>query len=253
MRQYAVYGKGGIGKSTLTSNISAAVAGMGYRVMQIGCDPKADSCYTLLHGQPPASVMDYMRAHDDQPALADIVRQGFAGVYCVETGGPAPGVGCAGRGILTTFQVLEELDAFGQIQPDFVFYDVLGDVVCGGFSAPIRPGRADEVIVITSGERMALYAAENILAAVKNFKERGYASVRGLVLNRRDVEDEGALVAAFAARNEAPILGDVPRAAAIQQCENRGLCLMEGAPGAPAADVVRRIAQSLVEGAAYEN
>jgi nitrogenase iron protein NifH len=252
MRQFAIYGKGGIGKSTLTSNLSVAVAQMGCRVMQIGCDPKADSCYTLLHGQPPVSVMDYMRTHDEQPALEDIVSQGFAGVYCLEAGGPTPGIGCAGRGILFTFQLLDELDAFGHYQPDFVFYDVLGDVVCGGFSAPIRPGRAEEVIIVTSGERMALYAAENIVKAVDNFKELGYAKVRGVVLNRRNVVNEKQLVTRFAKEADLPLLGDVPRSPAVQRWENKGLCVLEGSPEDSAAKVVRQIAQSLVEGIAHE-
>ena len=146
MKKFAIYGKGGIGKSTLTSSLSAALASMGYKVMQIGCDPKADSTSNLLGGEKLTSVMSYLNENEEPPELEDIVKQGYGGVYCVEAGGPTPGIGCAGRGIITTFNLLEELEAFETYEPDFVLFDVLGDVVCGGFSAPIRDGYADEVL-----------------------------------------------------------------------------------------------------------
>ena len=146
MLKVAIYGKGGIGKSTVTSNLAAAFAAMGKRVIQIGCDPKADSTINLLGGEPLRPVMNYMREEDEEPEkLEDISKEGFGGVLCIETGGPTPGLGCAGRGIIATFQLLEDLKLFETWKPDVVLYDVLGDVVCGGFAAPIREGYAEKV------------------------------------------------------------------------------------------------------------
>ena len=189
MLKVAIYGKGGIGKSTVTSNLAAAFATMGKRVIQIGCDPKADSTINLLEGKPLRPVMNYMREEDEEPEkLEDISKEGFGGVLCIETGGPTPGLGCAGRGIIATFQLLEDLRLFETYKPDVVLYDVLGDVVCGGFAAPIREGYAEKVLIVTSGEKMALYAANNISSAVRNFEDRSYARVFGIVLNHRNVE-----------------------------------------------------------------
>jgi len=168
MIKVAIYGKGGIGKSTVTANLAAALAVRGKKVIQIGCDPKADSTINLLGGRLLEPVMNYLREHDSEPGLDDIVRQGFGGVYCIETGGPTPGIGCAGRGIIATFNLLDDLKIFDKYEPDAVLYDVLGDVVCGGFAAPIREGYAEDILIVTSGEKMALYAANNIKTAVDN-------------------------------------------------------------------------------------
>ena len=250
MKKIAVYGKGGIGKSTITSSLSAAVASMGYRVMQVGCDPKADSTCNLLNGKELQSVMAFLRGNDDrEPTLEDIMQTGFAGVYCVEAGGPTPGIGCAGRGIITTFQVLEELEAYEICKPDFVFYDILGDVVCGGFAAPIRDGYADEVIVITSGEKMALFAADNIVKAVRNFEDRDYARIRGIILNSRNVDDEEAIVRKFAEERNLSILGIVPRDRNVQKYENMNQTVIQGDPDLEISKVIMEIARSIVEGA----
>ena len=191
MLKIAVYGKGGIGKSTVTSHLSAAFASMGKRVIQIGCDPKADSTINLLGGKPLMPVMNYMRDFDADPdSIEQISRVGFGNVLCIETGGPTPGLGCAGRGIIATFNLLEDLQLFEKYKPDVVLYDVLGDVVCGGFAAPIREGYAEKVIIVTSGEKMALYAANNINSAGKNVEDRSYAKVFGIVFNRRNIENE---------------------------------------------------------------
>ena len=247
MRKIAVYGKGGIGKSTTTSNISAALADMGYRVLQIGCDPKADSTMNIVGEQGIEPVMDVLRGGNIHPALEDICKVGFAGVYCVEAGGPIPGMGCAGRGIITTFELLEELEAFEKINPDIVLFDVLGDVVCGGFAAPIRENYADEVIIVTSGEKMSLYAAGNIVKAVKSFETRGYASVKGVILNRRNVEDEEVEVVRFLEENELPLLGDIPRDNLIQQCEKKSQTVLEGAKESEVAEMFRYLAKKIVE------
>ncbi|MDD6382352.1 nucleotide-binding protein [Mitsuokella jalaludinii] len=229
MRKIAIYGKGGIGKSTMTSNLAAAFAALGKRVIQIGCDPKADSTINLLGGKPLLSVMGYMREYDREPeSLEEISRAGFGGVLCIETGGPTPGLGCAGRGIIATFGLLEDLELFEKFQPDVVLFDVLGDVVCGGFAAPIREGYAEDVLIVTSGEKMALYAADNIAKAVENFADRGYAKVGGIILNRRNVPDERAKVEAFAKSHRLEIIADIPRSDAINEYEDRGMTVIEG-------------------------
>lgn len=246
MKKYAIYGKGGIGKSTITSSLSAAIAGMGYTVMQIGCDPKADSTANLLNGKKQTSVMSYLNEHEESPKLEDIVIQGYNGVYCVEAGGPTPGIGCAGRGIITTFNLLEELEAFEKYKPDFVFFDVLGDVVCGGFSAPIRDGYADEVLIVTSGEKMSLFAARNIFMAVENFKDRGYATVKGVIMNRKNVEDEEKFVRQFVEEAGTEIIGDVPRDSAIQRYENQNMTVIQGDSKLPIAQKIIEIAKKLI-------
>ncbi len=242
----AIYGKGGIGKSTTTANLAAAFALLGKRVIQIGCDPKADSTINLLGGEPLQPVMSYLRDHDEEPqALEEIAREGFGGVLCVEAGGPTPGLGCAGRGILTTFSLLQDLELFSAYPPDVVLYDVLGDVVCGGFAAPIREGYAEEILIVTSGEKMALYAANNICTAVENFADRGYAKVKGLILNRRNVENEEEKVAAFAREKGLPILADIPRSPEIIHWEDRGKTVIEGDADLPISQVYLHLARRL--------
>ena len=231
MLKVAIYGKGGIGKSTVTSNLAAAFAHMGKRVIQIGCDPKADSTINLLGGEPLRPVMNFMREEDEEPdELAQISKEGYGGILCIETGGPTPGLGCAGRGIIATFQLLEDMDLFAHYKPDVVLYDVLGDVVCGGFAAPIREGYAEKVLIVTSGEKMALYAANNISSAVRNFEDRSYARVFGIVLNHRNVENEMEKVQAFSEKIGVPIVGEVPRSDEIIRWEDQGKTVIEGNP-----------------------
>ena len=250
MLKVAVYGKGGIGKSTVTSNLAAAFANMGKRVIQIGCDPKADSTINLLGGEPLRPVMNYMREEDEEPdELAQISKEGYGGILCIETGGPTPGLGCAGRGIIATFQLLEDMELFEHYKPDVVLYDVLGDVVCGGFAAPIREGYASKVLIVTSGEKMALYAANNINNAVKNFEDRSYAKVYGIVLNHRNVENETEKVTEFADSVGLPIVGEVPRSDEITRCEDRGMTVVEGEPESPAAQAFLNLAKELLENA----
>ncbi len=248
MLKIAVYGKGGIGKSTVTSNLAAAFATLGRKVIQIGCDPKADSTGNLLGGVPVTPVMNYLREFDREPtSIEEIAREGFGGVLCIETGGPTPGLGCAGRGIVTTFSLLEDLKLFERRKPDVVLYDVLGDVVCGGFAAPIREGYASQVLIVTSGEKMALYAANNINSAVNNFADRGYAKVRGIVLNRRNVERETEKVQAFADAHGLPIVADIPRSDEIIHFEDCGRTVIEGDPTLEVSRCFLRLAKLLAE------
>ena len=236
MKKIAVYGKGGLGKSTVTSNLSAALACLGKRVIQIGCDPKADSTINLLGGRPVMPVMNFMREHDELAGRDDIVRTGFGGILCIEAGGPTPGLGCAGRGIITTFNLIDDLRIFESFQPDVVLYDVLGDVVCGGFAAPIREGAAEEVLIVTSGEKMALYAANNINQAVNNFADRGYAKVGGVILNRRNVQNEEENVRRFAEANGLSVVADIPRSDDISRFEELGKTVVEGDAKLPVSE-----------------
>lgn len=248
MIKLAIYGKGGIGKSTCTANLAAAFANLGKRVIQIGCDPKADSTINLLGGSPVTPVMNYLREHDDEPdSIEQISKVGYGGILCIETGGPTPGLGCAGRGIITTFSLFEELELFEKFKPDVVLYDVLGDVVCGGFAAPIREGYAKDVLIVTSGEKMALYAANNINSAVKNFEDRSYAKVRGIIMNRRNVENEEEKVRAFAEKVGLEIAADIPRSADIIKYEDMGMTVVEGDPSCDTAQRFFGLARMLID------
>ena len=228
MIKVAVYGKGGIGKSTTVSNVAVALAEKGMKVMQIGCDPKADSTILLRHGKKVPTVLELYNEKRQKLKLTDMVQIGYGGVVCVEAGGPAPGLGCAGRGIITALEKLKENGAYETYKPDIVFYDVLGDVVCGGFAAPIREGYAEKVLIVTSGEKMALYAANNISSAVRNFEDRSYARIFGIVLNHRNVENETEKVQAFAEKSHIPIVGEIPRSDEIIRYEDQGKTVIEG-------------------------
>ena len=248
MRKIAIYGKGGIGKSTTCANIAVALAEKGYKVMQIGCDPKADSTYALRHGSELGTVLDVFRRKQNDFELDEIVKIGHAGVVCVEAGGPIPGVGCAGRGIITALEKLEAKGAYEKFQPDVIIYDVLGDVVCGGFSMPMRDGYADEVYIVTSGENMSIYAAANIAVAIDNFKERGYAKLGGLILNRRDVKREDEKVQELCEDLGTEVVGDIPRSEVVTEAEEMKMTVLEAFPESEQAEVYRKLASRIIEG-----
>ena len=252
MIKLAVYGKGGIGKSTTVSNISAALALGGLRVMQIGCDPKADSTASLHGGAPLNTVLDLVRQRRDAFELSDMAVEGFGGVICVEAGGHTPGLGCAGRGIIAALEKLEQKGAYDVYKPDVVIYDVLGDVVCGGFTMPMRAGYADKVFIITSGENMAIHAAANIAMAVENFRDRGYAQLGGLILNRRDVRDERAKVEELASDVHTRIVGELSRSNTVQEAEALGKTVMEAFPQSEMAGEYRRLASAVMAACGQE-
>ena len=246
MYRFAIYGKGGIGKSTACSALSCAFAKKGFKVLQVGCDPKADSTLYLNHGKKVKPILTTLREKKKSAELEDLVCEGLHGIMLAESGGPLPGLGCAGRGIAAAFEALQERSAFEIIEPDIVLYDVLGDVVCGGFAMPIREGYADQVYIVTSGENMAIYAAANIAMAIENFKSRGYASLGGLILNRRNVPDEKEKVQALAVDLDTRIVADLPRDNLVAEAEAGNGCVVDLFPEAPYAKGIEALADAML-------
>ena len=246
VRRIAIYGKGGIGKSTTSANLTAALTEKGLKVMQIGCDPKSDSTRLLLRGERCPTVLETIRKGEEL-TLDKVVKEGTGGCLCVECGGPKPGTGCAGRGIIAAFETLEKLGAIERYHPDVIIYDVLGDVVCGGFAMPIRNGYAKDVFVVTSGEMMSLYAANNIAEAVDNFAEDGYARLGGLIQNSRNVKSEDALVDKAAEEMGTDVVYRVRRDPSVQRCEERFTTVIDGEPDSEQAASYRALADRLLE------
>jgi nitrogenase iron protein NifH len=246
MRKIAIYGKGGIGKSTTTQNTVAALAEMGKNMMVVGCDPKADSTRLLLNGLAQKTVLDTLRMEGEDLDLDDVVKVGFKGTRCVESGGPEPGVGCAGRGIITSINLLEQLGAFGeQYKLDYTFYDVLGDVVCGGFAMPIRDGKAEEIYIVCSGEMMAMYAANNICKGIMKFAEAGAVRLGGLICNSRKVDHESELIEALAEKLGTQMIHFVPRDNMVQRAEINKKTVIDFDPTVAQADEYRKLAKAI--------
>jgi nitrogenase iron protein NifH len=248
MRKVAIYGKGGIGKSTTTQNTVAALAQMGKKVMVVGCDPKADSTRLLLGGLSQQSVLDTLREEGEDVDLEDIRFEGYGDSFCVESGGPEPGVGCAGRGIITSINMLEQLGAYDDDNElDYVFYDVLGDVVCGGFAMPIREGKANEIYIVCSGEMMAMYAANNICKGILKFAEHGVVRLGGLICNSRNCDREAEMIEEFAKRLGTKMVHFVPRDNDVQRAEINRKTVIDWNPDCQQAEEYRTLARNIDE------
>jgi nitrogenase iron protein NifH len=246
MRKIAIYGKGGIGKSTTTQNTVAGLAEQGNKVMVVGCDPKADSTRLLLGGLGQRSVLDTLREEGEDINLEDIRNQGFCKIICVESGGPEPGVGCAGRGIITSINLLEQLGAYHPSENlDYVFYDVLGDVVCGGFAMPMREGKAEEIYIVASGEMMAMYAANNICKGIMKFATGGKVKLGGIICNSRKVDNEYEMIEEFAKRLGTTMVYFVPRDNMVQRAEINRKTVIEYDPTCEQAGHYRNLANAI--------
>ncbi|WP_404417606.1 nitrogenase iron protein [Marinospirillum sp.] len=248
LRQAAIYGKGGIGKSTTTQNLVAALAEMGKKVMIVGCDPKADSTRLILHSKAQTTVMHLAAEAGsvEDLELEDVMAVGYGDIKCVESGGPEPGVGCAGRGVITAINFLEEEGAYDE-ELDFVFYDVLGDVVCGGFAMPIRENKAQEIYIVVSGEMMAMFAANNIAKGIVKYASSGSVRLAGLICNSRNTDREDELIEALASRLGTTMIHFVPRDNVVQHAEIRRMTCIEYDPKANQSNEYRALAQKLVD------
>lgn len=247
MRKFCVYGKGGIGKSTIVSNIAAALAEKGETIIVMGCDPKSDMTRNLIGKRIP-TVLDVFRSKGpDKMEAEDVVFRGFNGIYCIEAGGPEPGVGCAGRGVITAVDMLDRLDVFNDIEPDTVIYDVLGDVVCGGFAMPLRQGLAEDVYIVTTCDPMAIYAANNICKGIKRFANRSAVTLGGIIYNGRSVVDAPSIIDGLAERLGTKVMGKVPMSLLVPRAELRRKTVIEYAPDSEIADTFRALATTICE------
>lgn len=247
MLKIAIYGKGGIGKSTTVSNLSASLAKKGYKVMQVGCDPKADSTVLLHNNTESTTVLALTQKFGDNFKVDDFVTLGFEKTICIEAGGPTPGLGCAGRGIVAALEKIKEKGVYEKYKPDIVFYDVLGDVVCGGFTMPMRSGYADKIIIITSGENMSLHAAANIGLAIENFGERGYAGLGGIILNKRNVKNEEEKVEELASDINTSVIGTLSRSETVLRAEELEKTVIEAFPDSEMAKEYERLSQVIIK------
>jgi len=247
LRQCAIYGKGGIGKSTTTQNLVAGLAEAGKKVMIVGCDPKADSTRLILHSKAQETIMHLAAEAGsvEDLELDEVLRKGYAGIKCVESGGPEPGVGCAGRGVITAINFLEEEGAYDE-DLDFVFYDVLGDVVCGGFAMPIRENKAQEIYIVVSGEMMAMYAANNIAKGIVKYANSGSVRLAGLICNSRNTAREDELIMELAKKLGTQMIHFIPRDNVVQRAEIRRMTVIEYDPSSKQADQYRDLANKII-------
>ncbi len=249
LRQIAFYGKGGIGKSTTSQNTLAALAEMGQRILIVGCDPKADSTRLILHAKAQNTILSLAAeiGSVEDLELEDVMKRGYRDIRCVESGGPEPGVGCAGRGVITSINFLEENGAYEGI--DYVSYDVLGDVVCGGFAMPIRENKAQEIYIVMSGEMMAMYAANNISKGILKYANSGGVRLGGLVCNERQTDKELELADSLAKKLGTKLIHFVPRDNVVQHAELRRMTVLEYAPDSRQADEYRQLARKIHDNA----
>ncbi len=242
--QIAIYGKGGIGKSTTTSNLTAALSEMGYKVMQFGCDPKSDSTNTLRDGRYIPTVLDTLREKNSVKA-SEVIFEGFNGIYCVEAGGPAPGVGCAGRGIITAVELFKQQKVFEELDLDYVIYDVLGDVVCGGFAVPIREGIAEHVFTVSSADFMSVYASNNLFKGIHKYSKSGGALLGGVIANSINAPYSKEIIDDFVAHTQTQVVEYIPRSVTVTQSELQGKTTIEAAPKTAQADIYRSLAKKI--------
>jgi nitrogenase iron protein NifH len=248
MRKIAIYGKGGIGKSTTTQNTVAGLAEAGFNIMVVGCDPKADSTRLLLGGLAQKTVLDTLREEGEDIDLDDVVKPGFGGTRCVESGGPEPGVGCAGRGIITSINLLELWGGWDEkYKIDYTFYDVLGDVVCGGFAMPMREGKAEEIYIVVSGEMMAMYAANNICKGIQKYAQAGVVRLGGLICNSRNVDNEREMIEELARQLGTKMIHFVPRDNMVQRAEINRKTVIEFEPTHNQANEYRALSKAINE------
>ena len=259
MKQIALYGKGSIGKSTVATHVSYALANQGHRVFLMGCDPMGDSTHNLLHGYT-KPILDVLTENDfeyEDIEVAEIVHQSplpfenGGSVYCAEAGGPEPGVGCGGKGVIEAINTLQRLEVFDELEPDLVIYDILGDVVCGGFSQPIRDGFAEETYLVTSGELEALYQAVNVMGAVNRFAKRAGARLGGLIVNLRGLEREEQIINDFAAKTDTRVLATLPFSQLVKECGGEAKTVFEDHADSAEAEKYRQLAE-LVLASDYE-
>jgi nitrogenase iron protein NifH len=246
LKQIAIYGKGGIGKSTTTSNLSAALSKLGFKVMQFGCDPKSDSTNTLRNGKYIPTVLDSLR-EKGAVKVSEVVFKGFNGIFCVEAGGPAPGVGCAGRGIISAVELFKQQRAFEELDIDCVIYDVLGDVVCGGFATPIREGIAQHVFTVSSSDFMSIYASNNLFKGIKKYSNSGGALLGGVIANSISAGYSKDIIKDFADKTSTQVIEYVPRSITVTQSELQGKTTIEAAPDSEQAKVYMNLARKIAE------
>lgn len=245
IKKIAVYGKGGIGKSTTASNISAALSKLGYKVMQFGCDPKSDSTNTLRNGLFIPTILDTLNSKTEID-MNEIIHKGFNGVYCVEAGGPAPGVGCAGRGIITAVELMNKFNVFERLDLDVIIYDVLGDVVCGGFAMPIREGIAEHIFVVSSSDFMSMYAANNLFKGIKKYSDSGGGLLGGIIANLIDTPVSKEIISDFSTRTGTQIIECIPRSLTVSKCELVGKTTIEDEPNSVQAEIYIGLAKKIM-------
>ena len=259
IRQIAFYGKGGIGKSTISSNLAAAYAEQGRNTMLIGCDPKSDCTRSLRGDVDTPTVLDVLRekgvaklgltelVDGKQIEVDEIVHKGYKGVHCVEAGGPEPAVGCAGRGVIVAIDLLKKLDIYDAFDLDVVIYDVLGDIVCGGFGIPLRRGLADDVFIVTSADYLAIYAANNICKGIARHANREGSPLGGIVYNVRGAIDDLTLVNEFAEHVGSKVIGAIPSDSTIMESELYAKTTIENKPDSEIAERFRTLATNIYE------